>query len=427
MLSGHELIQKVWKVSPLKRATRISREKHAKDGSPLTKNQTRDFLEKSMIFVDLIQDALELGYLESLIVAALFIRGGYATMQFLEEHLGISGVTLSALIAGLSKKTPPLVRKNEERSPVPLVLLISPTEFARQCQAKREKIFDLKEKYLDFLREIAKAKDRSSARDHLRAVLVALFSHDVDLGLILACLHEREGSIIEKRLLFERIHEKSNLSWNRFNTILSARTDLITVHTFSRKSFVKARFSLHLLTLYLENLLQLEKSDFYQRLDMLQSLESKKYEDVIPYYYVGSSTTPSDSLAIAKELNRRLKLHLNHYSQVLIIWNGIYQGETRVLHVISRSMTSEHRVSILTTQSLPNIFKSGQKVLVREVDAAQLPPDFRTHDILVFGKNDLYYSCFFLDRKEAFNDITPSTINEVVEVFRRIARDVSDR
>ncbi len=61
MLSGHELIQKVWKVSPLKRATRISREKHAKDGSPLTKNQTRDFLEKSMIFVDVVQDTHEQG------------------------------------------------------------------------------------------------------------------------------------------------------------------------------------------------------------------------------------------------------------------------------------------------------------------------------------------------------------------------------
>ncbi len=203
-----------------------------------------EFLDRALRFTDLIQEAYNLKYLEALVISALFVRGGYVTMRFLEENLGVTGVSLSAVISNLLKKKPPLIRKNEERSPVPLVLLVSVKELQERILKQQEERKQLQKEYLSFLSHIASAYNRTKVKSTIYEAFMELFHEDRELGAILAGLNIQDRRLIEKKSLYMEVTEYIKMSLTRFNTIISVRSDLIQTHSLYRRSFLQSKYTL---------------------------------------------------------------------------------------------------------------------------------------------------------------------------------------
>ncbi len=71
-------------------------------------------------------------------------------------------------------------------------------------------------------------------------------------------------------------------------------------------------------------------------------------------------------------------------------------------------------------EALPPFIFDKNNIHVYRLNKEKVPPDYLSYDIILFGKEGQYYSCFFLDTKEVFNDITPTTIAEVLSVFKEV-------
>ncbi len=380
-----------------------------------------EFLDRALRFTDLIQEAYNLKYLEALVISALFVRGGYVTMRFLEENLGVTGVSLSAVISNLLKKKPPLIRKNEERSPVPLVLLVSVKELQERILKQQEERKQLQKEYLSFLSHIASAYNRTKVKSTIYEAFMELFHEDRELGAILAGLNIQDRRLIEKKSLYMEVTEYIKMSLTRFNTIISVRSDLIQTHSLYRRSFLQSKYTLQELVAIIKQQLAIYDRRKKRLLEELNTYSTITYEDIIPYFYISPSKGKySSSLSVAQELNRRLKLHLTHYTDIKVIWNNVYKGETKVLRVLAKHMKTSHTMTIVTPipEALPPFIFDKNNIHVYRLNKEKVPPDYLSYDIILFGKEGQYYSCFFLDTKEVFNDITPSTIAEVLSVFK---------
>ncbi|MHA1973175.1 MAG: hypothetical protein ACTSW1_09290 [Candidatus Hodarchaeales archaeon] len=376
---------------------------------------------KIVRFERLLNDILALNNgEEAKLLLHVILQGGFTTKDTFYSKFNISRPTLIKKISTLIEKG--YLRQNEEFNPIRITLLVDYEELLEKILEQEQKIRFAR----DFLIKMSVIKSRGLLAEKFKSAIKVLLGnvHKRELLIeVLSLLYiQRNLDSIEVTELNGRINSViGEIRLDVFMTILNCNSELfrvfsqkVGVEVNKRRKFKKTYF---VTTKY--NLEKLAKILFLKRKFELRNYTEELEELFSTFKPLSYDYFPHQLLPYVSNIKQRVNSCLKFYSQLYIIYNGIYdQSFDSFIKLIIKNdnFSKHHRLKLLSSQQL----SYSHLQLSSRIYDKSVGKDYKERDIILFCSEDQPYGALIFPKKPLtpYYLITPHAINEIYTQFR---------